>query len=102
MLSYYNGKWFSSQHFGFRSFGKLKGTPGFIHCLFKAASLATLNKQMSSSFATYDALSLVNDKAKLYLVLLHIVDICSAHSPNLPYSEGIGSLEAAIPLLKVR
>ena len=24
------------------------------------------------------------------------------HSPNLPYSEGIGSTEAAIPLLNVR
>ena len=55
-----------------------KGTPGFIHCLFMAASLATLNKQMPSSFATYDALSLVNHKAKLHLVWLHIVDICSA------------------------
>ena len=55
-----------------------KGTLGSIHCLFKAASLATLNKQMPSSFATYDALSLVNHKAKLHLVWLHIVDICSA------------------------
>ena len=55
-----------------------KGTPGFIHCLFKAASLATLNKQMPSSFATYDALSLVNQKVKLHLVWLHIGDICLA------------------------
>ena len=30
-----------------------KGTQGFIHCLFKAASLATLNKQILSSLATY-------------------------------------------------
>ena len=27
--------------------------------------------------------------------------IISSHSPNLPYSEGIGSLAAAIPVLKV-
>ena len=39
-----------------------KGTQGFIHCLFKAASLATINKQMLSSLATYEALSLVITK----------------------------------------
>ena len=39
-----------------------KGTPHFIHCLFKVLSLATLNKQMLSSLATYNALSLVNHK----------------------------------------
>ena len=36
-----------------------KGTQGFIHCLFKAVPLATLNKQILSYFATYDVLSLV-------------------------------------------
>ena len=40
----------------------VKGTPGFIHCSFKVASLATLNKQMLSSLATYNALSLVITK----------------------------------------
>ena len=30
-----------------------KGTQGFIHCLFNAAYLAMLNKQMVSSLATY-------------------------------------------------
>ena len=39
-----------------------KGTQGFTHCLFKAVSLAMLNKQMQSHFATYDALSLVITK----------------------------------------
>ena len=55
-----------------------KGTPGSIHCQFKVASLATLNKQMLSSLATYDALSLVNHKAQLNLVWVHMVDICPA------------------------
>ena len=33
-----------------------KGTQGFIHCCwFKAASLATKNKQMLSTLATHDA-----------------------------------------------
>ena len=41
-----------------------KGTPGFIHGSFKVASLARLNKQMLSSLATCDALSLVNHKAR--------------------------------------
>ena len=41
---------------------KLKGTQDFIHCLFKAVSLATQNKQMLSPFATYDTLSLVITK----------------------------------------
>ena len=40
-----------------------KGTQGFIHCLFKAASLAMRNKQMLSSLATFEALSLVITKA---------------------------------------
>ena len=35
----------------------IKGTQGFIPCLFKAVSLAILNKRMLSSFASYDALS---------------------------------------------
>ena len=45
-----------------------KGTQGFPRCLFKAVSLATLNKQMFSSLATYDALSLplVHHKAQLH------------------------------------
>jgi hypothetical protein len=55
-----------------------KGTPGFIHCSVKVASLATLNKQMLSSLATYDALCLVNYKAQLHLVWVHMVDICTA------------------------
>ena len=55
-----------------------KATPGFIHCSFKVASLATLNKQMISSLATFDALSLVNHKAQLHLVWVHMVDICTA------------------------
>ena len=55
-----------------------KGTQGFIHCSFKVASLATLNKQMPSSLATYDAWSLVNHKARLNLVLVHMVYICTA------------------------
>ena len=55
-----------------------KTTPGFIHCSFKVASLAMLNKQMLSSLATYDALSLVNHKAQLHLVWFHMVDICTA------------------------
>jgi hypothetical protein len=46
--------------------------------LFKVASLATLNKQMLSSLATYDALSLVNHKAQLHLVWVKMVDICTA------------------------
>ena len=41
----------------FRSFVKYftfhKGNQGFIHCLFNAAYLAMLNKQMVSSLATY-------------------------------------------------
>ena len=55
-----------------------KGTPGFMHCLFKVASLATLNKQMLSSLATNDHWSLVNHKARLHLVWVHMVDICTA------------------------
>ena len=50
----------------------------FIHCLFKVASLVTLNKQMLSSLETYDAFSLVNHKAQLNLVWVHMVDICTA------------------------
>ena len=45
-----------------------KGTQGFPRCLFKAVSLATLNKQMFSSLATHDALSFVHHKAQLHLV----------------------------------
>jgi hypothetical protein len=56
----------------------LKGTQGFIHCSFKVASLTTLNKQMLSSLARYDALSLVNHKAWLHLVCVHMVYICRA------------------------
>ena len=56
----------------------LKGTQGFIHCSFKVASLAMLNKQMLSSLATYDALSLVNHKARLHLVWVHMAYICTA------------------------
>ena len=55
-----------------------KGTQGFIHCSFKVASLETLNKQMLSSLATYDALSLVNHKGRLHLVWVTMVDICTA------------------------
>jgi hypothetical protein len=55
-----------------------KGTAGFNHCLFKVAFMATRNKQMLCSLATYDALSLVNHTAQLHLVWLHIVDICTA------------------------
>ena len=57
---------------------KGKGTQGFILCLFKVASLATLNKHMLSSLATYDALSLENHKARFHLVWIHIVFICTA------------------------
>ena len=39
-----------------------KGTKGFIWCLFKAVSLAMLNKQILSPCATDDALSLVITK----------------------------------------
>ena len=56
----------------------LKGTPGFIHCLFQDALLAMLNKQTLSSSATYHALSLVHHKAWFYLVWVHIVDMCTA------------------------
>ena len=56
----------------------VKGTPGFIHCFFKVASLAMLNKQMLSSLATYDALSLVNHKAWVHLVWVYMVDIGTA------------------------
>ena len=62
----------------FKSLTITKGTPGFIHCVFKVASLVTLNKQMLSSLATYDASSLVNHKGRLHLVWLHMVDICTA------------------------
>ena len=55
----------------------VKGTQGFIHCSFKVASLATLNKQMLSSLATYDPLSLVNYKARLHLVWVHMVYVCT-------------------------
>ena len=55
-----------------------KGTQGFIHCSFKDDLLAMLNKQMLSYLATYDALSLVHHKARLYLTLVHIVDMCTA------------------------
>ena len=55
-----------------------KRTQGFVCCLFKAALLETLNNQMLSSLDTYDALSLVDHKAQLHLVWLHIVDIFSA------------------------
>ena len=55
-----------------------EGTQGFICCLFKAAFLAMLNKQMLSSIATYNALSLVHHKAQLCLVWLHIVDLFTA------------------------
>ena len=48
-----------------------EGTQCFIHCLFKVASLATINKQMMSSLATYEALSLVITKPSyIYLVWL--------------------------------
>ena len=60
------------------SYHKTKGTQGFIHCSFKVASLATLNKQMLSSVATYDALSLVNHKARLNLVWVQMVYMCTA------------------------
>ena len=56
----------------------VKGTPGFIHCSFKVASLPTLNKQMLSYLATYDALPLVNHKVQLHLVWVHMIDICTA------------------------
>ena len=39
-----------------------KETQGFIHCSFKAASLAPLNKQILSALATHDAWSLVITK----------------------------------------
>ena len=55
-----------------------KGTQGFICCSFKVAFSATLNKQIMSSLATYDALSLVNHRAHLHLIWLHIVDIFTA------------------------
>ena len=55
-----------------------KGTQGFIHCSFKDDLLAMLNKQMLFSLATYDALSLVHHKARLYLAWVHIVDMCTA------------------------
>ena len=55
-----------------------KGTQGFICCLFKAVFSATFNKQMLSSLAKYDALSLVNHKDQLHLVWLRIVDTFTA------------------------
>ena len=54
-----------------------KGTQGSIHCSFKVASLTTLNKQMLSTLATYDALSLVNHKAQLHLAWVPMVYICT-------------------------
>ena len=54
-----------------------KGTEGFISGSFKAAFLATLNKNLSS-LATYDDLSLVSHKAQLHLFWLHIVDVFTA------------------------
>ena len=51
----------------------IKKDKGFIHCAFKAACLATLNKQMLSSLATYDALSLVITKPSFIWF-----DICTA------------------------
>ena len=54
-----------------------KGTQGFIHCLFKAASLATLNKRMLPAFATHDALSLVITKPNFIWFGSTTVDICA-------------------------
>ena len=55
-----------------------KGTQGFIRCLFNAASSATLNKQMLSSLATYDALSLVITNPSFIWFGSRSVDICTA------------------------
>ena len=57
--------------------GWVKGTQGFICCSFKAVSLATLNKQMLSPFATYDALSLVITKPSFIWFGSKSVDICN-------------------------
>ena len=55
-----------------------EGTQSFIRCLFKAVSLAMLNKQMLSPFATYDALSLVITKPSFIWFGSTSVDICTA------------------------
>ena len=56
---------------------KKKGTQSFIHCSFKAASLATLNKKMLSALATHDALSLVITKPNFIWFGSTTVDICA-------------------------
>ena len=61
-----------------RNEARNKGTQGFIHCSFRDDLLAMLNEQILSSLATYDALSLVHHKARLYLAWVHIVDMCTA------------------------
>ena len=48
-----------------------KGTQGFIHCSFKAASLATVNKQMLSCFSNTWCFVIGYHKAQLHLVWLH-------------------------------
>ena len=53
------------------------GTQGFINCLFKAASLATLNKRMLSALATHDALSLVITKLNFIWFGSTTVDKCA-------------------------
>ena len=55
-----------------------KGIQGFICCSFKAVSLATLNKQMLSPFAAYDALSLVITKHSFIWFGSTSVDKCTA------------------------
>ena len=58
---------------------KAKGTQGFIHYSFKVASLAMIgletNKQMVSSLATYETLSLVITKPRFIWFESASVDI---------------------------
>ena len=61
-----------------------KGTQGFPCCLFKAVYLGMPNKQIFSSLATYDALTLVHHKAQLHLVWLYKCwNRCSLNSKEL-------------------
>ena len=60
-----------------------KGTQGFIHCSFKAVSLATLNKLMLFPFARYDAFSLVITKLSFIWFGSTSVDIGTSLSKQM-------------------
>ena len=55
-----------------------KGTQDFIHCCFKAAIIAALNKPMLSSLTTYHALSLVITKPSFIWLGSTSIDIRAA------------------------